>query len=116
MGPAHPGALSPLYFEAAAVTTAIVLLGQILEQRAEAGTDAAVRALLELAPPVAHRVGAAGEEDVPLASVLPGDLLRVRPGEKVPVDGRLTDGSSYVDEPMLTCDPEPAAKQSRRRR
>ena len=102
----------PLYFEATAVTTAIVLLGQILEQRAEAGTDAAVRALLELAPPVAHRVGAAGEEDVSVASVLPGDLLRVRPGEKVPVDGRVTDGSSYVDEAMLTGEPVPAAKQA----
>jgi P-type Cu+ transporter len=103
----------PLYFEATAVTTAIVLLGQILEQRAESGTDAAVRALLELAPPVAHRVEAGGEEaDVPLADVLPGNLLRVRPGEKVPVDGRVTEGSSYVDEAMLTGEPVPVAKQA----
>ena len=102
----------PLYFEAAAVTTAIVLLGQILEQRAHAGTDAAVRALIDLAPPVAHRVRAGEEEDVPLSAVGAGDLLRVRPGEKVPVDGRVTEGSSYVDEAMLTGEPVPAAKQS----
>jgi Cu+-exporting ATPase len=102
----------PLYFEAAAVTTAIVLLGQILEQRAETGTDAAVRGLLELAPSVAHRVHDSAEEDVPLAEVAPGDLLRVRPGEKVPVDGRVTDGSSFVDEAMLTGEPVPSAKQA----
>jgi Cu+-exporting ATPase len=102
----------PLYFEAAAVTTAIVLLGQILEQRAQAGTDAAIRSLLELAPPVAHRQGPAGEVDIPLASVVAGDLLRVRPGERIPVDGRVTDGSSYVDEAMLTGEPIPAAKQA----
>jgi len=106
------GRAYPLYFEAAAATTAIVLLGQILEQRAQAGTDAAVRALLQLAPPVAHRLRQAEEEDVPLADVVPGDLLRVRPGEKVPVDGRVTEGSSYVDESMLTGEPVPPAKQA----
>ena len=106
------GSAFPLYFEAAAVTTAIVLLGQILEQRAQSGTDAAVRGLLNLAPPVAHRLGRAGEEDVALGDVVPGDLLRVRPGEKVPVDGRVTDGSSFVDEAMLTGEPVPAAKQA----
>jgi Cu+-exporting ATPase len=102
----------PLYFEAAAVITAIVLIGQILEQRAHARTDAAIRALMDLAPKLAHRLGAAGEEDVPLEQVVPGDLLRVRPGEKVPVDGRVTDGASDVDESMLTGEAEPAVKRN----
>jgi Cu+-exporting ATPase len=102
---------APLYFEATAVITAIVLIGQILEQRAHARTDAAIRALLDLAPKLAHRLGAAGEEDVPLEQVVPGDLLRVRPGEKVPVDGRVTDGASDVDESMLTGEAEPAVKR-----
>jgi Cu+-exporting ATPase len=101
----------PLYFEATAVITAIVLIGQILEQRAHARTEAAIRALLDLAPKLAHRLGAAGEEDVPLEQVVPGDLLRVRPGEKVPVDGRVTDGASDVDESMLTGEAEPAVKR-----
>ncbi len=100
----------PLYFEAAAVITTIVLIGQILEQRAHARTDAAIRALMRLAPPTAHRVRDGREEDVPLDAVLPGDLLRVRPGEHVPVDGRVTDGGSDVDESMLTGEPLPVAK------
>ncbi len=84
----------PLYFEATAFITTIVLLGQILEQRAHARTDAAIRALMDLAPSVAHRVAADGhEQDVPLADILVADTLRVRPGEKVPVDGTLTDGA-----------------------
>jgi len=103
----------PLYFEAAAVTTTIVLLGQILEQRAHARTDAAIRALLDLAPAQAHRLDAAGHEtDVPVAAVVPGDTLRVRPGEKIPVDGRVLDGASHVDESMLTGEPLPAAKRA----
>ncbi len=101
----------PLYFEVAAVTTAIVLLGQILEQRAHAQTEESVRSLLALAPATAHRVRDGLEEDVPLATVARDDLLRVRPGEKVPVDGRVTDGLSYVDESMLTGEPIPATKQ-----
>ena len=101
---------APLYFEAAAVITTIVLIGQILEQRAHARTDAAIRALMRLAPPTAHRVRAGREEDVPLDAVLPGDLLRVRPGERVPVDGRVSDGGSDVDESMLTGEPLPVAK------
>jgi len=101
---------APLYFEAAAVITAIVLLGQILEQRAHARTDAALRALLGLAPKIAHRVRDAHEEDVPLEAVVPGDLLRVRPGEHVPVDGRVTEGASHVDESMLTGEPVPVAR------
>jgi Cu+-exporting ATPase len=102
----------PLYFEAAAVTTTIVLLGQILEQRAHARTGAAIRALLDLAPAQAHRIDAAGHEvDVPVSIIVPGDTLRVRPGEKIPVDGRVLDGASHVDESMLTGEPLPAAKR-----
>jgi Cu+-exporting ATPase len=100
----------PLYFEAAAVVTAIVLIGQILEQRAHVRTDAAIRALMDLAPKIAHRVTGGHEEDVPLDAVVPGDLLRVRPGEHVPVDGRVAEGASHVDESMLTGEPVPAAK------
>ena len=97
----------PLYFEAAAFITTIVLLGQILEQRAHARTDAAIRALMDLAPAIARRVRNGHEEDVPLADIVVDDLLRVRPGEKIPVDGTLTEGSSDVDEAMLTGEPEP---------
>jgi Cu+-exporting ATPase len=100
----------PLYFEATAVITAIVLIGQILEQRAHGRTDAAIRALMNLAPKMAHRVRGGHETDVPVEQVVPGDLLRVRPGEKVPVDGRLTEGASNVDEAMLTGEAEPVPK------
>jgi len=115
MGDRFPAALrgahgAPLYFEAAAVITTIVLLGQILEQRAHARTDAAIRALLDLAPKIAHRVRGDREEDVPAETILPGDLLRVRPGERIPVDGRVVDGASAVDESMLTGEPVPATK------
>ena len=102
----------PLYFEATAFITTIVLLGQILEQRAHARTDAAIRALMDLAPPTAHRLTADGrEEDVPLADISPGDQLRVRPGEHIPVDGTLTSGTSELDESMLTGEPLPVAKR-----
>lgn len=102
----------PLYFEAVAFITTIVLLGQILEQRAHARTDAAIRALMNLTPKVAHRIGADGrEEDVPVDQVQPGDRLRVRPGENIPVDGRLADGATEIDESMLTGEPVPVAKQ-----
>jgi Cu+-exporting ATPase len=102
----------PLYFEAVAFITTIVLLGQIMEQRAHARTDAAIRALMNLTPKVAHRIGADGrEEDVPVDQVQPGDRLRVRPGENVPVDGRLADGATEIDESMLTGEPVPVAKQ-----
>jgi Cu+-exporting ATPase len=101
----------PLYFEATAFITTIVLLGQILEQRAHARTDAAIRGLMELAPKIAHRLDPAGrEEDVPLDAVQPGDLLRVRPGEHIPVDGVLREGASELDESMLTGEPVPVAK------
>ncbi|MFA6962897.1 MAG: copper-translocating P-type ATPase [Opitutaceae bacterium] len=102
----------PLYFEAAAFITTIVLLGQILEQRAHAHTDAAIRALMDLAPATAHRVRDGHEADVPLADILVADILRVRPGEKIPVDGTLTEGTSDVDEAMLTGEPDPVVKKS----
>lgn len=101
----------PLYFEAAAFITTVVLFGQIIEQRAHARTDEAIRALMDLAPKTAHRVGADGsEEDVPVEAIHPGDLLRVRPGENLPVDGVLTTGNAEIDEAMLTGEPLPVAK------
>ncbi|HKE15174.1 MAG TPA: heavy metal-binding domain-containing protein, partial [Kofleriaceae bacterium] len=102
----------PLYFEAAAVIVTLVLLGQVLELRARGRTGAAIRALLALAPATARRISAADgrEEDVPLAGVQVGDLLRVRPGEKVPVDGQVTEGRSAVDESMVTGEPVPVEK------
>jgi Cu+-exporting ATPase len=102
-----------VYFEAAAVITALVLLGQVLELRARSRTNAAIRLLLGLAPNTARRVRAdGGEEDVPLAEVLVGDVLRVRPGEKVPVDGVVTEGSSLVDESMVSGEPVPVEKNA----
>lgn len=102
---------APLYFEATAFITTIVLLGQILEQRAHARTDAAIRALMNLAPKTAHHVDANGiEREIPVSEVRPGDHLRVRPGENLPVDGVLIDGQSEVDESMLTGEPIPVAK------
>ena len=101
----------PLYFEAVAFITTIVLLGQILEQRAHARTDAAIRALMQLAPTGAHRLRADNtEEDVPLEQVRPGDRLRVRPGENLPVDGVLVEGEAEIDESMLTGEPLPVTK------
>ena len=103
----------PLYFEAVAFITIVVLLGQILEQRAHARTDAAIRALMDLAPKIAHRIGADGREaDVPVDSVQPGDRLRVRPGENIPVDGALAEGASEIDESMLTGEPVPVVKRA----
>ena len=102
-----------VYFEAAAVITALVLLGQVLELRARSRTNAAIRMLLELAPNTARIVRDDGrEEDIPLEQVQPGDTLRVRPGEKVPVDGTVIDGGSNVDESMITGEPIPVAKSA----
>ena len=102
----------PLYFEAAAVIVTLVLLGQVLELRARAATGGAVRALLDLAPKRARRLLAdGGEEEVPLDRVVPGDRLRVRPGETVPVDGVVVDGASAVDEAMLTGEAMPVEKR-----
>jgi Cu+-exporting ATPase len=101
----------PLYFEAAAVIVTLVLLGQVLELRARAQTSGAIRALLKLAPKIAHRLDDEGtENDVPLEDVAVGDRLRVRPGEKIPVDGVVVDGASHVDESMLTGEPHPIRK------
>ncbi len=100
-----------VYFEAAAVIITLVLLGQVLELRARSQTGAAIRTLLGLAPKYARRVSEEGsEEDVPLESVQAGDTLRVRPGEKVPVDGSVLEGSSAVDESMVSGEPIPVAK------
>jgi Cu+-exporting ATPase len=100
-----------VYFEAAAVIISLTLLGQLLELKARSQTSAAIKSLLGLAPKTARRIQAdGGEEDVPLSEVHVGDVLRVRPGEKVPVDGMVTDGSSAVDESMLTGEPLPVNK------
>jgi Cu+-exporting ATPase len=101
-----------VYFEAAAVITTLVLLGQVMELRARSRTGAAIRALLGLAPKTARLVGEDGsEKDVPLEQVKPGDRLRVRPGEKIPVDGIVLEGKSSVDESMITGEPIPVEKQ-----
>ena len=108
----HDGRV-PVYFEAAAVITALVLLGQVLELRARGQTGAALRKLLGLAAKSARRVDDDGEErDVPLAEVRQGDRLRVRPGEKVPVDGVVLEGSSVVDESMVSGEPIPVEKNA----
>src|SRR6266481_2559378 len=102
---------APVYFEAAAVITTLVLLGQVLELRSRQSTSGAIRALLNLAPQQAHLSDSAGaEKDVPLDQVKPGDRLRVRPGERVPGDGTIRDGASAVDESMLTGEPMPVEK------
>jgi Cu+-exporting ATPase len=106
---AHDGSVEP-YFDTAVVVTVLVLLGQVLELRARDQTGEAIRRLLGLAPRTARRVGPHGDEDVPIASVRPGDLLRVRPGEKVPVDGTVAEGASAVDESMITGEPISAEK------
>ncbi|HTF34947.1 MAG TPA: heavy metal translocating P-type ATPase [Myxococcota bacterium] len=101
----------PTYFEAAAVIVTLILLGQVLELRARSRTGAAIRSLLGLAPKTGRRLRNEGsEEDVPLDVVMPGDRLRVRPGEKVPVDGVVLEGRSAVDESMLTGEPIPVEK------
>ncbi|HEX6791236.1 MAG TPA: heavy metal translocating P-type ATPase [Candidatus Krumholzibacteria bacterium] len=103
----------PVYFESAAVITTLVLLGQVLELRARSRTSQAIKMLLGLAPEVAHRLGASGvDEDVPLAHVHVGDALRVRPGERVPVDGVVLDGASSVDESTITGESIPVEKSA----
>jgi Cu+-exporting ATPase len=100
----------PVYFEAAAVIVALALLGQVLELRARGRTGGAIRALLDLAPPEARLVSEDGDREIPLAAVKPGDLLRVVPGGKLPVDGIVEEGRSSVDESMITGEPMPVAK------
>lgn len=108
-----PSGAVPVYFEAAAAITTLVLLGQVLELRARSQTGAAIKALLGLAPKTARRLAESGtEEDVPLDQVHAGDRLRVRPGEKVPVDGVVLEGSSAVDESMVTGESIPVEKDS----
>ncbi len=105
------GGLVPVYFEAAAVITTLVLLGQVLELRARSATGKAIRALLGLAPKTARKVNADGtDEDVALDLVQVGDLLRIRPGEKVPVDGIVVEGRSSIDESMISGEPVPVEK------
>jgi Cu+-exporting ATPase len=107
----HDGAVA-VYFEAAAVITVLVLLGQVLELRARAQTSGAIRALIDLAPKTARRVRADGsDEEVLLDEIIVGDRLRVRPGEKVPVDGLVIDGRSSVDESLVTGESMPVAKE-----
>ncbi len=104
---------APVYFEAAAVITTLVLLGQVLELRARQHTSGAIRALLDLAPQQAHRIDSNGnEQDVTLDQLQRGDLLRVRPGERVPVDGGIREGSSAIDESMVTGEPMPVEKST----
>ena len=108
----HAGEVG-VYFEAAAVITTLVLLGQVLELKARSQTSGAIRALLELAPPNAHKLSEDGsEEEVAVDTLSEGDRLRVRPGEKVPVDGEVIEGSSSVDESMISGEPIPVEKQA----
>ncbi|MEW6642497.1 MAG: heavy metal translocating P-type ATPase [Pseudomonadota bacterium] len=105
----HHGAVA-VYFEAAAVITVLVLLGQVLELRARERTSGAIKALLGLAPKLARRVDAGGDEDVSLEAIIVGDLLRVRPGETIPVDGVIVEGRSSIDESMVTGEAMPVGK------
>ncbi|MDO9055007.1 MAG: heavy metal translocating P-type ATPase [Sulfuricurvum sp.] len=103
----------PVYFEAASVITALVLLGQVLELRARSRTNDAIRLLLGLSPKSAHRINADGsEEEVSIESIVIGDRLRIRPGEKIPVDGIVIEGESHVDESMVSGEPIPLSKKS----
>ena len=104
------GGQPPAYFEAAAVILVLVLVGQVMETAARERTGDAIRALMGLAPKTARRLVEGGEADVPLDAVRPGDRLRVRPGESVPVDGVVTEGSATVDEGMITGEPLPVEK------
>jgi Cu+-exporting ATPase len=107
----HDGNVA-VYYEAAAVIVTLVLLGQVLELRARSATSGAIRALLELAPPEAIRIGPDGEDvRVPIDDIREGDRLRVRPGDKVPVDGTVSEGRSTVDESMITGEPLPVTKE-----
>ncbi|MCG7904763.1 MAG: heavy metal translocating P-type ATPase [Candidatus Thiodiazotropha weberae] len=109
----HESGTVPVYFEAAAVITALVLLGQVFELQARSRTNAAIKLLLGLAPKTARIVREDGtEEDIPIELVISGDILRIRPGEKVPVDGVVTDGSSAVDESMVTGESMPVGKHT----
>src|SRR6266550_9126322 len=99
-----------LYFEAAAVITTLVLFGQLIEAKARSRTGQAIKALLGLAAKTAHRVRDGQEEEMPVDAIKKGDLLRVRPGEKVPIDGVVVEGQSNIDESMITGEPMPVSK------
>src|SRR5205814_1167282 len=99
-----------LYFEAAAVITTLVLLGQLLEAKARSRTGQAIKSLLGLAAKTAHRVRDGHEEEIPVAEIQKGDVLRVRPGEKVPIDGTITEGGSNLDESMITGESMPVGR------
>src|SRR5215471_1529046 len=101
-----------LYFEAAAAITTLVLLGQLIEAKARSRTGHAIKALLGLAAKTAHRIRDAHEEEIPVNAIQEGDLLRVRPGEKVPIDGVIVEGQSNLDESMITGEPMPAGKRA----
>src|SRR5699024_6126297 len=104
--------VAPVYFEAAAVIITLILLGQVMEARARGQTSKALTELLDLAPPTAHRLDESGNEtEVALDDLKTGDRLRVRPGEKVPVDGEIVDGRSTLDESMISGEPIPQSKQ-----
>src|SRR5262249_31052470 len=105
-----PSQLGGAYYESAATITVLVLLGQVLEQRARRHTSGAIRRLLDLAPNTARRLLNDREEEVPVADVGPGDRLRIRPGERIPVDGTVLDGESHIDESMISGEPMPVAK------
>ena len=111
---AEPGAMVHLYFEGSAVVITLVMLGKWLEARAKRQTTSAIRALHALRPEVAHLMGVDGEVDVPIAEVLAGDKLVVKPGERFPVDGTLLEGRTQVDESMLTGEPLPVTKEASR--
>lgn len=104
--------LVPVYFEAAAVIITLVLLGQVMELKARMKTGGAIRALLNLNPVIAHRILDDSKEDIPLEAVRINDYLRVKPGEKIPVDGELIEGRSFVDESMITGEPMPVLKEA----
>jgi Cu+-exporting ATPase len=107
------GGMVPVYYEAAGVVVTLVLLGQVLELRARAATGRAIRALMDLAPKTARRIGPDGaENEIPLAEVALADRLRIRPGEAIPVDGLVVEGRSSVDESMLTGEPAPVLKEA----
>ena len=109
-----PGGSVAVYFEAAAVITVLVLLGQVLEIRARESTGGAIRALLDLAPTKARRINNSGsDEELPVDAIAAGDRLRIRPGEKIPVDGEIQDGRGTVDESMVTGESMPVAKAHR---
>lgn len=106
----HADGSVPVYFDSAAVIITLVLMGDLLELRARRHTGSAIRRLLALMPPSARRLRNGVEEDVPLEALQPGDLLRIRPGERIPADGRIIEGASYIDESMMTGEPMPVPK------